>query len=55
MNQKKNPEKVIREIRRKSHRKFTAEEKNRIILEGLCGEESIAILRSIDIINLSGM
>jgi len=42
MNQKKGPEKVVREIKRKTRRKFTAEEKIRIILEGLLGEESIA-------------
>ena len=44
MNQKKNPEKVVREIKRKTRRKFTAEEKIRIILEGLRGEESIAAI-----------
>ena len=44
MNQKKNPEKVVREITRKTRRKFTAEEKIRIILEGLRGEESIAVI-----------
>ena len=41
MNQKKGPEKVVREIKRKTRRRFTAEEKIRIILEGLRGEESI--------------
>ena len=44
MNQKKNPEKVVREIKRRTRRKFTAEEKIRIILEGLRGEESIAAI-----------
>ena len=44
MNQKKGPEKVVREIKRKTRRKFTAEEKIRIILEGLRGEESIAAI-----------
>ena len=44
MNQKKSPEKVVREIKRKTRRKFTAEEKIRIILEGLRGEESIAAI-----------
>ena len=38
MNQKKNPGKVVREIKKKTQRKFTAEEKIRIILEGLRGE-----------------
>ena len=44
MIKKKNPEKVVREIKRKTRRKFTAEEKIRIILEGLRGEESIAAI-----------
>jgi len=37
-------EKVIKDIRRKTRRKFSAEEKIRIVLEGLRGEESIADL-----------
>ncbi len=37
-------EKVVREIRRRTRRKFSAEEKIRIVLEGLRGEESIAAL-----------
>jgi transposase len=37
-------EKAVREIRRKTRRKFSAEEKVRIVLEGLRGEESIATL-----------
>ena len=36
------PEKVVQEIRRKTRRRFSAEEKIRIVLEGLWGEESIA-------------
>ena len=36
------PESVVREIKRKTRRKFNSEEKIRIILEGLKGEESIA-------------
>jgi transposase len=44
MNQKKSPEKIVREIKRKTRRKFSAEEKIRIILEGLRGEESIAAI-----------
>jgi transposase len=36
------PEAVVREIRRRTRRKFSAEDKIRIILEGLKGEESIA-------------
>ena len=44
MSQKKDPEAVVREIKRKTRRKFSSEEKIRIILEGLRGEESIAEL-----------
>ena len=39
-----NPEKVVREIHRRTRRRFSAEEKIRIILDGLRGEESIAEL-----------
>ncbi|MFC2062240.1 IS3 family transposase [Elusimicrobiota bacterium] len=35
---------MVREIRRKTKRKFSAEEKIRIVLEGLRGEESIAAI-----------
>jgi transposase len=35
MSQKKNPEAVVREIKRKTRRKFSLEEKIRIVLEGL--------------------
>jgi transposase len=42
MDPKVSPEKVVREVRRKTRRKFSSEEKIRIILEGLRGEESIA-------------
>ena len=38
------PESVVREIKRKTRRKFSGEEKIRIILEGLKGEESIAAI-----------
>jgi len=37
-------EQVVREIRRRTRRRFSAEEKIRIVLEGLRGEESIAAL-----------
>lgn len=37
-------EKVVREIKRKTRRKYSAEEKIRIVLEGLRGETSIAEL-----------
>jgi transposase len=39
-----NPESVVREIKRKTRRKFAAEEKIRIILEGLKGEKSITTI-----------
>ena len=42
MSENPGPEKVVREIRRKTRRKFNSEEKIRIVLEGLRGEESIA-------------
>ncbi len=42
---KKDPaEKLVRDIRRKTRRKHSTEEKIRIVLEGLRGEESIAAL-----------
>ena len=41
---KDSAEKAVRDIRRKTRRKFSAEEKIRIVLEGLRGEESIASL-----------
>jgi transposase len=37
-------EKLVRDIRRATRRKFSAEEKIRIVLEGLRGEDSIAEL-----------
>jgi transposase-like protein len=42
--QKDSAEKAVRDIHRKTRRKFSAEEKIRIVLEGLRGEESIASL-----------
>jgi len=44
MQKKASAEKAIREIRRKTRRRFSAEEKIRIVIEGLRGEESIASL-----------
>ena len=38
------PEKVVQDIRRKTRRRFSAEEKIRIVLDGLRGEESMATL-----------
>ena len=39
---KKDPESVVREIKRNTRRKFKPDEKIRIILEGLKGEDSIS-------------
>ena len=40
----KSPKSVVREIKRKTRRKFNSEERIRIILEGLKGEDSIAAI-----------
>jgi transposase len=44
MSTKSPAEKAIRDIRRKTRKQYSAEEKIRIILDGLRGEESIAAL-----------
>ena len=44
MAKKASAEKAVRDIRRKTRRRFSSEEKIRIVLEGLKGEESIAEL-----------
>jgi transposase len=44
MEKKASAEKAVREIRRKTRRKFSAEEKIRIVIEDPRGEESIASL-----------
>ncbi len=44
MSKKSSPEAAVREIRRRTRRKFSSEEKIRIVLEGLRGEETIAEL-----------
>jgi transposase len=41
MFQKDSAEKAVRDIRRKTRRKFSAEEKIRIVLESLRGEENV--------------
>ena len=41
---KQSTEAAVREIRRKTRRKFAPEEKVRIVLEGLRGEQSISEL-----------
>ena len=42
--QNQSPESVVKEIRRNTRRKYTSEEKIRIVLEGLKGEVSITEL-----------
>ena len=44
MGRKANAESVVREIRRKMRKKYSEEDKIKIVLEGLRGEESIATL-----------
>jgi len=44
MTNKRNAEKTVRDIRRATRRHYSAEEKTRIVLEGLRGEDSIAEL-----------
>jgi hypothetical protein len=39
MPKKESAEKAVRDIRRKTRRRFSAEEKIRIVIEGLRGEE----------------
>jgi len=44
MSKKRSAEKTVRDIRRATRRHYSAEEKIRIVLEGLRGEDSIAEL-----------
>ena len=44
MTTKRSAEHTVRDIRRRTRKKYSAEEKIRIVLEGLHGEESIAEL-----------
>ena len=44
MRQKGTAESVVREIRRQTRKKYSSEEKIRIVLEGLRGEDSIAAI-----------
>ncbi len=37
-------EKIVKDIRRATHKQYSAEEKNRFVLDGLKGEDSIAEL-----------
>ena len=43
-NKNHNPESVVREIKRKTRKKYSSEEKIRIVLEGLKGEDSISAI-----------
>jgi transposase len=45
MRKKRSAEKTVRDIRRATRRHYSAEEKIRIVLDGLRGEDSIAELR----------
>ena len=40
---RKSSESVVKEVKRRTRRKFNSEEKIRIILEGLKGEDSISV------------
>lgn len=44
MTQKTDPDSIIRDIKRKTRKKYSSEEKIRIVLEGLKGETTIAEL-----------
>ena len=44
MSRKRSTEKTVRDIRRTTRRHYSAEEKIRIVLEGLRGEDSITEL-----------
>lgn len=44
MSSKRSSESIVREIKRKTRKKYSAEEKIRILLEGLRGEESISTI-----------
>ena len=47
----KKSEAVVRDIKRRTRRKYSAEEKITIVLEGLRGEESISAIRQREGIN----
>jgi transposase len=51
MTEKRSAEKTVRDIRRATRRHYSAEEKIRIVLEGLRGEDSIAELCRLEGIN----
>ena len=51
MSKKRSAEKTVRDIRRATRRHYSAEEKNRIVLESLLGEDSITELYRLPGIN----
>ena len=51
MRKKNDPDSIVRDIKRKTRKKYNSEEKIRIVLEGLRGEESIAAICRRDGIN----
>jgi len=44
MQEREGVENIVREIKRKTRKRYSSEEKIRIVLEGLRGEDSIASL-----------
>ena len=44
MSSKRSSESIVREIKRKTRKKYSAEEKIRIVVEGLRGEDSISTI-----------
>ncbi len=44
MRKRNDPDSIVRDIKRKTRKKYNSEEKIRIVLEGLRGEESIATI-----------
>ena len=44
MGRANSPESIVRDIKRRTRKKYSAEEKIRIVLEGLRGEDSIAAI-----------
>ncbi len=44
MAKKKTTESIVKDIKRKTRRKFSAEEKIRIVLDGLKGEDSVSTI-----------
>ncbi len=44
LKEKRTPESIVKDIKRQTKRKFSSEEKIRIVLEGLRGEESISAI-----------